>query len=367
MKSVLARVASKHSSVLFTVFLSLLIAKVGFNKIPYFETIIVRLTQSPDGEYIGRGSYLISSWLGPALLHAVGIKTEGPLFVVYSAISIACVFLAASWLRDSSQPLQTDLLRLSGLAFLPGIFLWVGYDSLLVLLLLLGYRLRGSLSATLILGFLTGLQHAEIGVAASLLALVYLSIDIFRQRWRLGDIWPLWFLLGIVIGRAFLGAVFIWLNSPVRSRGSIAIDVLVENLRQWRLECNWASPVNCLPDTALPLVFSVLWPLAPVVIAVGRRQKKDAFKLLMAVTVAICLAIPVLDQTRVALLSLTFVSLMALDTELPKVQQSRRANKLWEWLLVVAWLLVPIPWVWDGAIHWYGFFDGMRFGGIANL
>jgi len=367
MNSAFSRVISKRSTALLTVFLGLLIAKVGINKIPYFETIIVRLTQSPDGEYLGRGSYLISSWLGPALFHVVGIETEGPLFLAYSAISIASVFLAAGWLRDSNQSLQTDLLRLSGLAFLPGIFLWVGYDSLLVLLLLLGYLLRRSLLVTLILGFLTGLQHAEIGIAATLLAFVYLSSDILRRRRKLGDIWPLWFLLGILVGRVSLGGIFIWLNSPVRSRGSIAIDVLSENLRKWKLECSLASPINCLPDTALPLVISVVWPLVPVMIALGRRQRADIIKLLVPVAIAICLSVPVLDQTRVALLSLTFVSLMALEIESPMDQQAGGANKLWELSFIVAWLLVPIPWVWEGTVHWYGFFDGLRAGTVVKF
>jgi len=356
-----------RSAILFAVTLALLLAKVGVNKIPYFETIIVRLTQSPDGELIGRSSYLVSSWLGPAIFHFAGVDTELALFVAYSSISVGCVLIASDLLMSSGRSLPRDLIRLLGFTGLPGIFLWVGYDSLLVLLLLLGYRQRRSVSAVLLVGFLTGLQHAEIGIAASLLAIVYCSFGYRRQRPRPRDLWSLWFLLGTVVGRAALEAVFELLNSPVRSRGSIAVDVLSDNFQEWRLECSWMSLTECLPDTTFPLIFSVVWPFLPALFVLGRRSRGELIKIMTSVALAIGLAVPVLDQTRVALLALTFVSLMALDTKSGSSDSIRGPSKTSVVSFVLLWMLVPIPWVWEGEVHWYGFFDGIRSTTISGL
>lgn len=356
-----------RSVIVFVSALGLLLVKIGLNKVPNFDSAIVRLTQAPDGESVGRDAYFVASWLGPAVFHVLGVDSEKSLFVLYCIVSISVVLITATTVATLCDSFRDGLARIVSMVFVPCIFLWVGYDSPLVLLLLVGYLLRRSLIAILVTGFLTGLQHAEIGVTASLAALIFSSFDYSKDRPKLREVWELWFLLAVLIGRTTLAAIFLVLETPVQSRGAIARQVFSSNVREWRIECSWASPTHCLPDTAVPLTWSILWPLVPFLIMFGYRSSREFARLTAVIVFAMIVAVPVLDQTRVALLSLTFVS-FRLATEVrdvPGRHRMFRGNLSLVW--VVIWLMLPIPWVWEGTVHWYGFFDGLRSGSAVDF
>lgn len=341
-------------------FLGLYLVKFGLHPIPNFFEAVVQLTRSPRGDLIRpfvEQHYLSGSWLGPAMFHLLGVERESTLFVLYSGTTIAALVLVMTMLVRQEAGFIPTVAAGAMLPFLPVVFHWVGYDSLLVLLFAMAFMLRHTALPLVVVGVFAGLQHAEVALLAGFQVAVFLvDTGSIRSAWRT---WPARFLLGVGIGRALLEIVFRVLDVPSRSRTAEAVELLGSNLRTFGERCSLHSVGSCLPTGTLMVLLSLVWMLVPGLLVLRAVGRQDALRLLTCVAIAGVVGLFVLDQTRVGVLSLTFVSLQLATTSLGEPTRRPAVSRLSPTIFVVAWLLLPLPWVWEGDVSWYGWFDGL--------
>lgn len=333
----------------------LLFAKFGLSRIPNFYYAITLLSVSPRGAETR--PYLRGSWLGPALAHAVGVVSDQSLFIAYCSLTILVVMLCAKTLGSNGCGLGHSVGYLLSMPFLPPLFYWVGYDSLAILLLIAAYQSRKSRTLLLMLAILAGMQHAEIAIVASLQALLFeANRENFSRLWKS---WQSTLIAGAILGRLSLEVILARLNSSVGSRLGEALDVLRVNFAEWRVECSVAEPLRCIPATLPVLLLSIVWTMFPWIFIFRSPWSGKLKRLLIATMAAAVLAIPVLDQTRIAVLSLTFVALMFYEANSSTFEHRSYTN-----ILIPSWvavsLFVPTPWVWEGEVRWYGVAQGVK-------
>lgn len=333
----------------------LLFLKFGLSRIPNFYYAITLLSVSPRGAETR--PYLRGSWLGPALAHAVGVVSDQSLFIAYCSLTILVVMLCAKTLGSNGCGLGHSVGYLLSMPFLPPLFYWVGYDSLAILLLIAAYQSRKSRTLLLMLAILAGMQHAEISIVASLQALLFeANRENFSRLWKS---WQSTLIAGAILGRLSLEVILARLNSSVGSRLGEALDVLRVNFAEWRVECSVAEPLRCIPATLPVLLLSIVWTMFPWIFIFRSPWSGKLKRLLIATMAAAVLAIPVLDQTRIAVLSLTFVALMFYEANSSTFEHRSYTN-----ILISSWvavsLFVPTPWVWEGEVRWYGVAQGVK-------
>jgi hypothetical protein len=326
----------------------LLVSKIGLNKIDNFDVAIVGLTSSPLS-YPANGNpeatYLMSNWLGPAVLNMLGITGERNLYLVHSAFSLLFVFAIITFLFRALPEIQARvaavLFLVLPIAAVP--FHWVGYDSLTLLLIALLLLLQKT-PLVLLLAVLAGLQHAEMIVTSSLLALLFSHFSpdhrsIFLSQKKLCTT-----ALGGLIGRGILEAIFRLNGISVSSRLAEAIDNVERTIGMWA-------------KTAPVILISMLG-MGWIVIAAGwRRNVIPRAGTAGVLGCALLLNVVVLDQTRIAATSTLLVITLAVLLNgrlLSSIPPSTA------FLLLLAWWLLPGLWVWEGQVEWYGTFSGVR-------
>lgn len=335
----------RFAVVVMTVFL----AKVGLSPIPNFDVAVVELTGNPLVAPLGGdpgASYLMSNWLGPAVLHVLGVTSERPLYVVYAGLSLVFVLLVTRllWRELDERGARRALVVFLAFPVAAVPFFWVGYDSL-TLVLLVGILLAARNGAAVVaLGVLGGMQHAEIVVLCALLGLVYLSLvhlddrpaGIRRRTMVLA-------ILGAVVGRAALEVIFRARGIEVSSRAQEAFDNLS------------AAPAQFVGAFVLVVLSGV--GVGWVVLMLGWRTHVVG---VVASGVPLVLALGVsvisLDQTRVFALASMYVVLLAVVTN-AKVMSQMSGRMIG--VVVVLVLLYPGIWVWEGEVSWYANWRGV--------
>ena len=332
-----------------------LVAKFGFSRIPNFQNAIVLFSASPHGG--DTRPYLRGSWLGPAIAHSLGVVSDRSLFITYCTLTVLVVVLCTKTVATTGLTLDSKVVLILALPFLPPLFHWVGYDSLTILLLITAYRSRRTRSLCFLVAVLAGMQHAEVTVAASVQALLY---DFNRRKeFQIWRGWQVTVTCGALVGRLLLELIFRHFDSSAGSRLGEAVGVFRTNFADWRVACSVAEPWHCFPSTTPILVLSIVWTMTPLLLITRSRVASEFKRLLTAVVAAAVLVIPVLDQTRIAVLSLTFVILMFYETN-SRAYIMGFASKSSAAIFGILWLFVPVPWVWEGEISWYGVAGGLR-------
>ena len=339
---------SRHTLFVVTV-LAVFVAKVGVTPIPNFDVAIVELTSDPLVAPLGGdpgASYLMSNWLGPAVLHVLGVTSERALFPVYSGLSLVFVLLVARLLWRSLDDRGARRALLVFLAFpvaaVP--FFWVGYDSLTVVLLAGILLAARSGAAVVALGVLGGLQHAEIVVVCALFGLAYLSLVRAEERPAgIGRRTMVLAILGAVVGRAALEVLFRARGIEVSSRAQEAFDNLS------------AAPAQFVGAIVLVVLSGV--GVGWVMLILGWRTHVVG---VVAPGVPLVLALGVsvisLDQTRVFALVSLYVVLMAVVTNARLMSQ---VSARMVGVVVILFLLYPGIWVWEGEVSWYANWRGV--------
>lgn len=333
----------------FAVFLALLLVlKVGLTKIDNFDVAISGLTNSPLSYPAGgdpEASYLMGNWLGPAMMNMLGITGEQNLFVLYSAFSVLFVLAMIAFLfralPESQARVASVLFIVLPVTSIP--FHWVGYDSLtlaLVALILLLQETR----LVLLLAVLAGLQHGEMIVVASLLALLftYLAPEHRSRLLSQGKLMAMAF--GGFVGRGILEVIFRVNGISVSSRLSEAASNIDRTLDMW---------VGTAPVIGVSML-GMGW----VVMATGwHKSAIPRASVAGALVCAFLLTAVLLDQTRIAATSTFLVITLAVLLNQRVLSLFPTSAAL---LLLAAWWLLPGLWVWEGQVELYGTFTGIR-------
>ena len=341
-------VESRRASFVVAV-LAVFAAKVGLSPIPNFDVVIVELAGDPLAAPLGGdpgASYLMSNWLGPAVLHIFGVTSERALFVVFSGLSLLFVLLVARllWQSLDERGARRALVVFLVLPVAAVPFFWVGYDSLTLVLLAGILLVARSNAAVVALGVLGGMQHAEVVVMCALLGWVYFSLTgPSERRDGIGRRTMVFAILGAAVGRAALEALFRIRGIEVSSRAQEALG-------------NLATAPTQFVGAFVLVVLSGLGVGWVVVISGWREHVVGVVGTGVPLVLALGLSVISLDQTRVFALVSLYVVLLAVVTNAKLISQmSARMSGV----VAVLFLLYPGIWVWEGEVSWYANWRGV--------
>jgi hypothetical protein len=318
--------------------LTITLAKSGVSRFPAIGvSFALGLNPFANPMAIPDGQYLATSWLGSFLAWSLRIEEQYTFFGLHLFFSIAFVLLVVCYFMTKARDVGRKGILL--FFFLPVSwvsFYWVGPDSLTLLLFtILVFYARHPLLATLV-GIAAGLQHFEQSFVAFGATAVYFAITSLRVRsMHTRLIWNAAVLIGIVIGKMILNHLF------QRFAIALAAD---------RVELAIAK-VSLMVGYFARCPHAILWSILGVGWMLGFMEKKFVRNQWPALVALICalLIVPFVgDETRVG--SIITFPLMVFAW----LQNKDFLDRLSDWVLgtvLLAWLLIPTIWVWEGKIY----------------
>jgi len=327
----------RHCGFVYVLFVAAQYLKSGYQLQPNFDVAVATLARDPfqSFESLPAGAhYVTTSWLMPFILHTIRIESEAMMVAAHWAVALMYLtvcYLLVRRIADCSVRL-TAVVILGASPIIPASFNWLGYDTVTLLLIAtIAYFARHRV-AVFAIALLLGMQHFEIGTTAAV-AWILVSRSLPESNLMRRISFHTSMVLGLLVGRLILILVF---------------------------AANGASMEGSRIDTARELVgratagflsapFSLLWSIFGVgwfVIALG--ASKGVLNLRSAIAGLVTLVAisgMTLDASRVGIVSSSLVVLggIALNPEL----LTKIDRRFLGWL-VVAFLIVPRVWIWDG-------------------
>jgi hypothetical protein len=282
--------------------------------------------------------YLLWNWLGSLIAWATGATSKGAFFLLHLSFSIAFSLLYAVFVFNTfpDEIARKSLILFVSLPISATTYLWVGYDSITVFLMLLTLVLPQYATLTILSGILLGMQHFE-QASAAVSALTFCTF--FSPTESAKTSYPLKFclllLFGVIGGKLILVEAFRFYSIEAQGRWYYLGQSLYSYLKAFLFHFQYI----------LWSLLGVGWWIALRYAGCGRRTV-PFFVTLFGLFL---LAAIVGDQTRVIAI-ITFPLLAAywlfnqdFLTRIPRYEMSTYS---------VAWAVVPLGWVWGGIPRW---------------
>lgn len=278
--------------------------------------------------------YISDSPTGPILAKLLGLSSQNQYVFVHLLASLIVVLLLASWAFTQFENSHEKWMavRLSFLAPISAVlFTWIGtYDVFTALgwaIALYAYTSRRRL-LIFASGIFLGFQHFE----HSLFALAILAITILAlgdRPLRTLPPKPLWWMVGgLLLGKAFLGAIFI-----ISGQGATARSEWVTTfVRDWTI-----AGINIGPQLLWSL-FAGFWVLV-LAVFLGLRAHRPRYLLSAAFTLGLVATFLSGDRPRVFIIVMFPALMIALVAYIANSRDSPRERKLVE---ISIWLAPPI-------------------------
>lgn len=280
--------------------------------------------------------YQFWSWLGPWLAHQLGATTEVTFTLMYLGFALAFTVLVVGWLLRS---LDDATARVAVLVFalLPvsaAPYYWVFTDALTLFLMACALYVPRNPLLLIALGTALGMHHFEQGVIATGAATFALAWTARRgtqlaYTWR----WSLALLVGVVIGKVLLVALF--------ARWGIEVN----SGRLWYLASQWGHLVRRFAYSWHFVVFSMFAVGWLVVIPFIRRNRAESHPFGVAV-LGLFLLLPISDDPTRVYAIVTFPLCCVFLLRNPEFLATLGRELVG--LLVLLGLLVPWMFVWHG-------------------
>ena len=158
--------------------------------------------------------YLYSSWLSPYLAYLLGIKSKFYFFIFHLFISILYLFFSINLIKKNIKKKNFKKSLIIFLIFPVSMtsFYWVGYDSLILLLMTFCLYSKKNYLIILICSIGIGLQHFEIGIVSiSVLSVALIFEKILYKdikKLNISFIFIIVFILGLLIGKVSLYEIY---------------------------------------------------------------------------------------------------------------------------------------------------------------
>jgi multidrug transporter EmrE-like cation transporter len=286
--------------------------------------------------------YLVWNWLGPFLAWLIGAKGKWEFILLHLFYSIGFTYLTIRMILKNSEGDEgrAGLIIFSVLSVASTSYLWIGMDSLTLLLMALALAYPEFMAITFAMGTLLGMQHFEQGFFATsgLLIAIILSRRVNQITFYSVKFCLIW-MMGVIFGKIVLFGIFNYHSLAVNSGRVYWLNVhLPILLNQFFFHFHY-----------------ILWSILGVGWFVAIRfadLKRNSIPFFIALALMMLL-IPVSgDQTRV-LAIITFPLIcnywLLNSSFLKSISKNEIAS------LFVIWALMPLAWVWGGTPKWSAF------------
>ncbi len=280
--------------------------------------------------------YLMTTWFASYFAHVIGIKTLASFIILHFLFAMVAVYLLFRFIKKNvgQTELGKSILLFAMLPAVSTIFYWVGMDSFTFLVMVSFLNLRGRPLPTLIIGVIGGLHHFEILLLSIFSLLVFESLRGLSKVKKREIISSFSFLLGIALGKVFLTLIFDINNVLIaKGRTSIGLDGLRENL-------------DLVSKYGFLIYWSMLGILWVVLIRAIAERNRESFALSVSLLIPFLVVFFVRDSSRVIqLTSFLTVAVGLLSNQHFLQRITFKQIKL----ILLAWLIIPWVWVWQGV------------------
>ena len=158
--------------------------------------------------------YLYSSWLSPYLAYLLGIQSKFYFFIFHLFVAVLYLFSSIYLIKKN---IKKNNLKKSLIIFLifpvsMTSFYWVGYDSLILLLMTFSLYNKKNYLIILICSIGIGLQHFEIGIVSILVVSIAFILEkiLYKDLKKLdiSFIFIIVFIVGLLIGKVSLYEIY---------------------------------------------------------------------------------------------------------------------------------------------------------------
>lgn len=292
--------------------------------------------------------YLFWNWLGPFLAWCLHIKTLPEIFTMHLLFSIGFTWIM---FKGFFKHLSGDAARIALIIFmlLPvsgTAYYWIGKDSITLFFMAVILYGMDSWCVLIIAGIALGMNHFE----QSLFAFGALGVVLMCSRWNAPNKEALKkslisVLLGIVLGKCVLIALFHGLNIPLRAG---RVSFILGHYHDFVKEFLAHAPI---------MLYSVLglgWVIALFYI----QHEKKVLPFFIVLIGLLTLQLFVDDQTRVlAIITFPLIAVCWLQNETFLLFISKKRITL----LCLIWVLMPWIWIWQGISRGTMFLSDVKF------
>jgi hypothetical protein len=331
-----AKFLSKSSN-LYSITFLIAILKSGVWVFPAIYASFV-ISQQPFKQPFSNPSdqYLMTTWFASFFAHILGIKSLASFIVLHFVFAIFAVYLLFRYITNNvrQEVLGKSILLFAMLPAVSTVFYWVGMDSFTFLVMVTFLNFKRNPLVALIIGIVGGLHHFEILVTGITGLLVFEILRGFYKIKEKGNLSSIFFLLGVVLGKLLLTLIFAANHVFVaKGRTSIGLEGLKDNL-------------DLVSRYGFLIYWSMLGVLWIVLIRAFAAKNRESFALLVSLLIPFAVVFFVRDSSRVIqLTSFLTIAVGLLSNqhflEFISIKQIK--------LLLLAWLLVPWVWIWQGV------------------
>lgn len=321
-----SRVLGLPSWVLLSTLTVAVLLKTGFGVMPNIANQSSFAAHPMHNALPSEHSFIWWNWLSPATAHVLGLTDQGSYGLFCMALSLAVLPAMYLALRSFGLDLREARWRTVLVCTLPASFttlFWVGMDSMTLLLLVLVVAVHRRLLASVALGVLCGLQHAEQSLVA--IALLGFALWLYERR-------------QVRNAAAALGGVL---------TGKVVLMLLVGHVSGDKVQTRWdwfvAHHANVLHEfvSAWPMVVWSVFGAGWLVLLGARLGRREWLLVAVAFAAGLAMTITSGDPTRVASITTLPAMLVLLS------RASFSAELLRSRLIITLALLAPAVWVWS--------------------
>ncbi len=283
--------------------------------------------------------YLYSSWLSPFIAYLLNLNTKISFFIFHLFLAIfflvIFIFLIKKFVNEKHQKKSLIIFFIFPVSMTS--FYWIGYDSLILILLTLTLLYYKNLFVIILCSLGIGLQHFEIGIVSISVLLVCKILEkLFYkkdQNIKLSFTFIIIFLLGLILGKVILYEIY-----------------SSEDLTQGRL--NWIY--NALLHLIYNFYFNfynIIWfslGVGWILILKFFFETKYKYPFIISIFLILFILPIVDDHTRVysACSFMLIVYYIICNNNFLKTIKNTELS-----FIFLIWIMFPYSWVWQGDLR----------------
>ena len=305
---------------------------------------MLEISKNPFSNVFGEETnkyYLYSSWLSPYLGYLFNLNTKKTFFLLHLFFSFSFltyfILLIKKFVQKKHWNISLIIFFIFPISMTP--FYWIGYDSLLLLLIIISIYHNKNLVITLGCSIGIGLQHFEIGFVSIMILLLCKIFELILYKKKkstsiiLNYYFILLFVLGLLVGKIILFNIYSQISFTMGR-----LDWIINSL----LHLIYNFYFN---------FYNVLWFSLGVgwfVILKYFFDEKDKFSLIISLILLITILPIIDDHTRVyssISLIILVIYIICNNNFLKKISRYEIA------ILFLLWFFMPYSWVWQGNLR----------------
>jgi hypothetical protein len=322
----------------YTSIILLQFVKHGFQLQPNFDVAVTKIALNPFQSFTDLppgAQYVTSSWFMPAVLYFLRVSSETAM--IWFHIAVALGYYVVTYLNVKRfVPDDSRLTAIVIIGLLPSTasaFNWLGYDTVILLLISLLIAASHSLILSFFVAIALGMQHFEIAVV-SMLCWLIVSRGIATQSHLRTITFIVAAGLGLAMGRITVAVI---LASDTSASTSDRLDIAQQIYR--KALANFAV-------APMAVLWSTIGVTSIYLIITLASRKVTPLWILSGIIIPWIAAGTTLDSSRVGAVSVT-LAIMATVFSSPHTLRAVPRYALFT--MVVLFLIIPRVWIWEGA------------------